>query len=272
MIEILFAESEAASMKTAKMTSIHNHLEEKPASDEVICLGFHLDVGDIRIPIDSDYRKNLLFSLYNQNQWAQEEAFAKELKNAGDFYVKGLHRLNQLLNKGEPIRIWYSNAPYSRCGFYNLCQLLLNYDNEVQTVQLPEYVVHAASTVRYQHWGEVASEEFEGFLSAAKVLSKEEIHMFSIMWHQLTEDNSPLRAMLNGRLISVPESFYDFMIFNRITQKPIKESRLIGDILGCQQIGIGDWWYAKRIQHYIETGKIKVLEDSENAYARLICL
>jgi hypothetical protein len=45
---------------------------------------------------------------------------------------------------------------------------------------------------------------------------------------------------------------------------------LIGDILGQVTIGVGDWWYAARIEHFIRQGKIKVVEDSENKYARLI--
>lgn len=73
-------------------------------------------------------------------------------------------------------------------------------------------------------------------------------------------------------MIGVPENFYDFMIFNRLTTKPIKECRLIGDIIGHNQANIGDWWFAKRIQHFIEEGLIKVLEDAETPYARLICL
>lgn len=49
-----------------------------------------------------------------------------------------------------------------------------------------------------------------------------------------------------------------------------KIDRLIGDILGQVPIGVGDWWYAARIEHFIRQGKIKVVEDSENKYARLI--
>ena len=80
------------------------------------------------------------------------------------------------------------------------------------------------------------------------------------------------KNLLDFYLASVPEDFYDFMIFKRLTAKPIKEGRIIGDIIGCNRVSIGDWWYANRIQHFIETGAIKVLEDSENLYARLICL
>ena len=64
--------------------------------------------------------------------------------------------------------------------------------------------------------------------------------------------------------------YYDFIIWNRLTEKPVKECRLIGDILGQVPIGVGDWWYAARIEHFIRQGRIKVVEDSENKYARLI--
>ena len=56
----------------------------------------------------------------------------------------------------------------------------------------------------------------------------------------------------------------------RLSGEPVKEARLIGDILGNFPIGVGDWWYAKRIEAFIKDGKIKVIEDSENKYARLI--
>ena len=78
MIEVLFGESEAASMKAAKNTIMVEHVNgptsvwiagkktppERPfagwvegTAEEVICLGFMLDIGDIKEPVDSQYRK-----------------------------------------------------------------------------------------------------------------------------------------------------------------------------------------------------------------------
>ena len=78
--------------------------------------------------------------------------------------------------------------------------------------------------------------------------------------------------MINGTVIGVPENFYDVLIWKSFTSKPVKQARLIGDILGRYPIGVGDWWYARRIDHFIEQGKIKIVEDSKNSYARTICL
>lgn len=294
MIEVLFGESEAAAMRAAKNTIITSKVDGPTAvwtvgkkkmlerehygwiegtAEEVICLGFLLDIGDIREDAGSEYRKHLIYSMYAQQQWGRDEEMDAELIQLCDHYCTEMERLRNYLADGEAIRVWYSDAPYSRCGFYHLCAGLQEYQHEINVVKLPEYKVRSDnSIISYKNWGEVAAEEFAGFLTCEKKLSKEEIRMYAMLWSVLQEDNSPLRAVVNGKLIGVPEDFYDFLILKRITRKPIKEARVIGDILGHNQLGVGDWWYAKRIDYFIQTGKIKIVEDSANKYARTICL
>lgn len=293
MIEVLFGESEAASMKAAKSMEIVGYAngptsvlvtgKETPpertfagwvegTSEDVVCLGFMLDIGNIKEPIDSPYRKNLIYSMYAQNQYVKNPKIDQELKLTGEVYLNELLRLKEYLENGETIRVWYSDAPYSICGFYSLCRILKKYKNKIHIVKLPEYVVKKTSICSYRNWGEVSAEEFAGFLAYERVLTKEEVRMYALLWTELTEDNSPLRAVINGKVTGVPEDFYDFLIWKRLTRKPIKEARLIGDILGCFQIGMGDWWFARRIEHFIQQDKIKVINDSENKYARLICI
>ena len=235
----------------------HAEVQREPYySQGVVCFGYRLDIGNIQEDIEGHYRKNLIFSLLNMEN-------EKETQDYADSYMQ-MQKLKIYLEAGESIRIWYSDAPYSRCGLYHLCNILNCYENEIRLIKIPEYVVQGKTIVFYKNWGEVEAEEFAGFLSGERIVSKEEIRMYASLWNDLVEDNSPLRAMVNGKMIGVPEDFYDFMILNRITTKPIKECRLIGDIIGHNQASIGDWWYAKRIQHFIEEGLIKVLEDAEN--------
>ena len=293
MIEVLFGESEAASMKAAKSMKIVGYVngptsvlvtgKETPpertfagwvegTSEDVVCLGFMLDIGNIKEPIDSPYRKNLIYSMYAQNQYVKNPEIDQELKLTGEVYLNELLRLKEYLENGETIRVWYSDTPYSICGFYSLCQILQKYKNEIHIVKLPEYMVRKTSIISYRNWGEVSAEEFAEFLTYESVLTKEEVRMYAQLWTELTEDNSPPRAMINGKVTGVSEDFYDFLIWKRLTRKPIKEARLIGDILGCFQIGMGDWWFARRIEHFIQQDKIKVINDSENKYARVICI
>lgn len=293
MIEVLFGESEAASMKAAKSMKIVGYVngpmsvlvtgKETPpertfagwvegTSEDVVCLGFMLDIGNIKEPIDSPYRKNLIYSMYAQNQYVKNPEIDQELKLTGEVYLNELLRLKEYLENGETIRVWYSDTPYSICGFYSLCQILQKYKNEIHIVKLPEYMVRKTSIISYRDWGEVSAEEFAEFLTYESVMTKEEVRMYAQLWTELTEDNSPLRAMINGKVTGVSEDFYDFLIWKRLRRKPIKEARLIGDILGCFQIGMGDWWFARRIEHFIQQDKIKVINDSENKYARVICI
>ena len=157
MIEVLFGESEAASMKAAKTKVILGHASgptsvwksgkktppERPFTgwvegtvEEVICLGFMLDIGNIKEAVDSQYRKHLIYSMYAQNQYGKNPEIDEELKLTGEVYTNELLRLRKYLEDGEIIRIWYSDAPYSRCGFYSLCQMLKNYKNEIHVVKL----------------------------------------------------------------------------------------------------------------------------------------
>ena len=174
MVEVLFGESEAGSMKIAKST------QNPEDSYKVICLGFMMDIGDIKESVNSQYRKDLIYSMYVQDQWGRDKELNEECQRLGDAYGNELNRLQEFLEKGESIRIWYSNAPYSICGFYHLCSLLQNYENEIFVVKLPEYEVRQDNTiVSYSHWGEVLPERFAQYLSHEKKLSKTELKMYA---------------------------------------------------------------------------------------------
>lgn len=83
-------------------------------------------------------------------------------------------------------------------------------------------------------------------------------------------DNSPLRAVIGNRVVGVGEDFYDFLIWKHLTEEGVRQAKLIGNLLGRYQLSVGDWWYAKRIQHHIDRGRIEIVEDSERKYGRLI--
>ncbi len=121
MIELLFGESEAASMKAAKNKIVAGTVNgpvsvwmagkkmppKRPftgwvegTADEVVCLGFMLDIGDIKEPADSFYRKKLIDSMYAQDQWNAD--IGEEHKRPGDIYAAEFLRLKNFLEEGEP--------------------------------------------------------------------------------------------------------------------------------------------------------------------------
>ncbi|MCC3865677.1 DUF3658 domain-containing protein [Terrisporobacter petrolearius] len=40
--------------------------------------------------------------------------------------------------------------------------------------------------------------------------------------------------------------------YKYLGKEPIKEARVIGNVLGYYPLKIGDWWYASIIEHMIE--------------------
>jgi hypothetical protein len=47
-------------------------------------------------------------------------------------------------------------------------------------------------------------------------------------------------------------------------------ARLIGKVLGDHPLGIGDWWYAKRINKMIEEGELMVAQENKQIYSQLL--
>lgn len=291
MIEVMFGESEAGSMKCAKSrkavisgedgpTAIFGNAALLPPREawipipghagEVVCLAYMLDVGDIREEFDSAYRQELILSMYLQSGWNSSKRFRQELTEGIRRNIREYRRLMEFMENGEPVRIWYSQTPYSLCGLYWLCSRMDG--QEVYAVEMPPYTECSDGVIITHHsWGNVEAEKFSTFLKYQRRLSANERRMLGSKWMELTEDNSPLRAVVNGELVGVPEDFYDFLILREITEAPVKEARLIGDILGKYPLQVGDWWYAFRIEQMIRAGKIRVLQDAKQKYTRMIC-
>ena len=61
-------------------------------------------------------------------------------------------------------------------------------------------------------------------------------------WNEVKCQNTSIRAVVNGRLSSVPEDFYDYLIRSYIPVSEFKLARIIGEIIGRNLIGVSDWW------------------------------
>jgi len=263
MVEILFGESEAGAMKIALR-------REKSLGSDVICLPLMLDIGDISQPVLSKYRRDLLYKMLYREQWGADDEMKTELKTLGDRYSKELERLRDCIKNGESLRIWYSDAPYSICGLLWLCGKLRRYKGEVYTVKLPRLIVKSDTAVTHSDWGEVEPREFAELLPLQRKLSNIEITANAVRWDALKRENAQLRVVVNGSVMGVYDNFYDFLIWKYLKKEPVREAELIGRILGENRLGVGDWWFAARIDRYIETRHIEIVENSDKKYKRII--
>ncbi|MGD9568812.1 MAG: DUF3658 domain-containing protein [Sedimentibacter sp.] len=293
MLEVVFNDSEKGSMKIAKNYNEKNMLNgavsysyigKKPTKSElkkhfegqavggnskdVVNIGFSLDVGEISGEIDGNERQNVfrkLWGRFNLDNKEQERFFLNQRKD--------MEQLLSAAKDGIPIRIWKSNAPYSTCGFYFVSDMLRNIDCDISVVSLPEYKqISENEIVEYSHWGEVDAGKFYQFLPLEKQLSQIEKRIIGDYWHELVEENTPLRAIINGKLISVQENFYDFIITKNLPDDDFLMARLIGKLIGEYRLGITDSWYALRIDKMIEANKLIVVEnkDPSHPYGKIL--
>lgn len=262
MIEILFGESEAGGMKIA--------LRRRKMRGDVIGLPLMLDIGDISKPVLSAERRDLLFRMLYSEQYGADDEMKAELQRLGASYSRELLRLKEYLKSNETLRIWYDETPYSICGMMWLCSKLLSYKGKIYTVKLSRLIIDGDTAVEYSGWGELDPDRLAEMQIFHNRMLRPEIRVNAMHWEALKRENAPLRAVVNGSVIGVSEDFYDFLIWKYLGKEPIREAMLIGRILGENRLGISDWWYAYRIDKFIQQGNIEIVENSNKKYERLI--
>ena len=242
MIEIVFSDSACGSLKIAQRFGGGN-------SSDIFGFNLSLSIGDI----------------------SEQEIFKRS--------NTALEMVQKRISAGEPIRIWYSNQPDEMCGLFWFMWLLdhWNADSEkIFIVKLPEWEADEnGNIIRKNSFSEVAPEEWSRYLDLQKPVLPLFITACSLHWQTLKEENAPLRAILNGILVSVSECLYDDLIHREIAaeNETFRESMIIGRILGKYQFGISDFWVAYRIEEMIHAGLLEVVPsdiEDKRSYSRML--
>lgn len=243
------------------------------SSADVFGCCLSLSIGDISEDGFWEKRRQVLECLYGSYGKDGSQAVLDTITCARE----GLERVFGRAEKGEDIRIWYSSQPDELCGLYwfmmQLCQLK-DYSGQIYLVKMPEWEVTEEegkpSVVRRMNWGEVAAEEWNRYLSWQKPIPTVLCRSFAADWRELQKENYPLRAEINGRLVSAPENLYDEVIIREIAseENEFHEARLIGRILGKYRLGIGDGFIALRLEKMIADGTLEIVSEAEEGAAR----
>ena len=260
MIHVFYSELAASVMRYQQQAN------KIPATDKVVCLGFMLDQGNIQEAYDSDYRTNYLLHLFMQNGWNDDQSrLHKQIQQ----YAKDVQTLKEAAQNKETIRIYNDNSPGDVCGFVFTCDLLDAYDIPVSYVELPMMVHEPEYILTNPSFEELLYNYFEQVMDIAIEIPYYDVNFYASIWQYLKEENGPLRAVLNGQLVSVPENIYDFMILSCL-DSPKTELQMMGDMVKNHQKKLSDYWIAERVQQLIEQGKITVLKEKEYPYQRVL--
>lgn len=243
--------------------------------DDIFGLDLALSVGPIAgEDTDAGRRQVLegLFSIYPEEE--RYPAVQETLKRT----VESLTVICSRLAAGEAVRIWYSSLPDDMCGFYRFMCLLEERDADkikVSAVRLPEWEAAGSNAMRKSGWGELLPDEWSRYLKLEKSIPPCLIREYARRWRELQKENAPLRAVLNGQLVSTPENLYDSFILREIEEEgeEFKEGKVIAKVLSKYQLGISDGWVALRIEKLVQDKRLDVINPAAKSmpgYLRLL--
>lgn len=266
MIEIVFSSSAKGSLMQGKSRML------APDRRDIYAFELALSVGDISEEIPGPERQAVLEDLITV-------AFPADKPRAAQHVAEARATLDCILARyaqGEDLRIWTSDNPDDRCG---LTWLLGRLDGrgtgKVWLVKLPEWEEREDHTlVRYQGWGEVEPETWARLSAGQQEAPAILLRACRHEWKTLQLENAPLRAVVNGRLMSVPETFYDHVLRWALDRQPQEFSvgHLLAQALSCQ-LGVGDGWFALRAEKLIAEGVLTVVKeapDGDILYRRMM--
>ena len=270
-IGVIGSHAEGTAFSPEELESLQHEVEERerlaweaavpmggnPA--DVFGFSLSLSVGDISEDIPGAKRQEVLAWLYSIYPDDMGQEVAQDLLEPME---KTLATIAGRIKTGEALRLWYSASPDELCGLYWFVDWLNRQDllqGALFLVRLPLWAGNPDGTVAYlTDWGGVAPgawAQYAALQTSAPAGFRQECTRY---WQRMQEENAPLRTVVNGQLLSVPDTWYDGFITREIDRmEPVfQEATVIGQVLGRYRLGIGDTWVAHRIEGMIRAGKL----------------
>ena len=237
MVHVFMKQSAAKSLEAAQKMGCF-----PSGQNDVFCMDFDLDQRDL-----------------------SKELASKEASQ--------LNQLKKRMEQQEDVMVWTSRNAADLCGLYFLCSQFEKNSGKIWIVDLPEVMENKRTgQLQFcQNWAQVLPESFSEVLPHAKLLSQKEVSLFASRWKELVLENAPLRLVINGSLVSVPEDFYDSFLLEQLSGKPKTKANLIGSILGKADFDLSEKWIRRRIGALTETKEIQEIPNAQNPDQCLLC-
>lgn len=235
-------------------------------SDMIVNLDLKLNYG----PINGD-----IFKAQAMREIDIYKSFFKNVSEneCNSCYKEKLHSINSAILKINKqlkthgiLRLWISNNAFDRCALYWFCNYMKDYDCKINVVMCPGVEISANKNKLTENTRWAAFDNLPYMASFAKnvrELTKQELELYSNLWQELVEKNAPLRVLIDNKIISTTDDFFDNVILSCIAETPQSQATIINRFLGK--------WYcadfcfvSQRIEYLIEKGKIKIVEDKVN--------
>ncbi|KRL23574.1 DUF3658 domain-containing protein [Lentilactobacillus kisonensis] len=251
MIDVLFNDSFAATLKY--------YYQQKNINNEVISLPMHLSLGDINQGNFLENRRTLYKIQSTHDKLTSTSECVRSLNES-------LERLSDLVNQDDLIRIWWSEASDDYCGFLWLCEWLAGKRIQSVEIHIPLSYVTVKGLRTFASLGEIFAEDIDNLalLDLQRPLTNPQRQAYGRAWMALRNDNTPVRANVNGHILSQPITFYDQFLISQISARRFRNVlRIIGETLGRFPVGVPDWWYQHRVEYLISKGVLDYKKDGQ---------
>lgn len=271
----LVPEETARLQREAEETLRRNAAEVVPMEgtpQDVLPFPLYLGMG----PIDEDgigpLRENVLEQLF--------AIFPQGRQTAAETVRSARRHLDILLARApkEPVRFWVDRTPDAACGlFWALEQLRpLGWDAlDLRVVDLFRLTPEDEQPYGGRCTGEMEPHAWGKLARATRSLPACRAEALAQQWHRLRQEDAPLRAVLNGLLVSAAVDLYDPYLRAVLEEldDTFPEAELIGRTLGRFPLGFGDAWLALRVEQWIADGELQPVtrpDPDGPAYHRML--
>ncbi|WP_246183215.1 DUF3658 domain-containing protein [Paenibacillus methanolicus] len=164
---------------------------------------------------------------------------------------------------GRRIVVWAAGNANEQSGLRRLMAHIPGQD-EVRVIDAPGRIFEKTNgALLHTHTGEVAPRELDELMEQGQALTAGERSDYADDWRRLIREDGELRAMVEGRLQSVPEDYWDDMILQSAivvaasTARMFTAARLVGQLIGRSDQRLNDSFLFYRIRCLAESGKLE---------------
>ncbi|MBE6038158.1 MAG: DUF1835 domain-containing protein [Anaerofustis stercorihominis] len=205
MTEILFG------LYAADQVYCDNQNSDYFLDDTVLCLILDLDVGNIS-SLDSELNGFDFTGDMIRNLPAIEE-------------------LKKAKKDGHHVRIWFCPAnPSEMMSLMYLCYVLKDSECPVSCVQISNTFDLNGIVLKINSTDEAPVEMLRAKRAQSVVMSMNMRNYFASEFERVKNENSQLRTLINERMVSVPENFFDGFIMDSVTDEFTPITQIIGSV------------------------------------------
>lgn len=243
MVNLCFSESTAGTLRYAF----------RRQGEETACLPLLLFWGDISDVFDGAGRR----TVYEMYHLGYAETVSEFIKN-----------FNRIIKGERSIRIWYSSEePNEFCGMLHAVSLLRDYNLTV--VDCCKKVQKGNRITNYRHSAELDEDTLIDFLQYELAPDETVLLEWRDRWNRLVHENTPLRVIEGGQLISVDIDYYDAIIRGHLSKTETSIARIIGEVISYEHI-FSDTFIAERLKCFLERRQLKLVRKKETFYESVV--